>query len=46
MTFQAGYDPVLGATYFTRIADPGNKFLGTHPPNSARIAAVRAAVGK
>ena len=46
MTFQAGYDPVLGAAYFTRIVDPGNKFLGTHPPNSARIAAVRVAVGR
>lgn len=38
---KAGYDPVLGAAFFTRIADPGDKFLGTHPPNAARIETVR-----
>ncbi len=34
---RAGYDPLLGARFFTRIPDPGNVFLGTHPPNSERI---------
>lgn len=38
---RAGYDPVLGAAFFNRIPDPGDKFLGTHPPNSARLEAVR-----
>jgi predicted Zn-dependent protease len=38
---RAGYDPVLGAAFFTKIADPGNRFLGTHPPNAARIDIVR-----
>jgi len=38
---RAGYDPVRGAEYFTRIPDPGNRFLGTHPPNTARIETVR-----
>lgn len=38
----AGYDPVKGAAYFQRIPDPGNEFLGTHPPNAARIAVVKA----
>lgn len=38
---RAGYNPVRGAQFFTRIPDPGNKFLGSHPPNSARIKAVR-----
>jgi predicted Zn-dependent protease len=42
----AGYDAVRGAAYFTRIPDPGNRFLGTHPPNSDRIAVVRRAVGR
>lgn len=46
MTLSAGFDPVLGAAYFTRIPDPSNRFLGTHPPNNDRIAAVRAAVGR
>ena len=41
ITARAGYDPVRGAQFFTRIADPGNKFLGTHPPNGQRIAIVR-----
>ncbi|MGA9434503.1 MAG: M48 family metallopeptidase [Roseobacter sp.] len=38
---RAGYDPVRGAEFFTRIPDPGNRFLGTHPPNAQRIATVR-----
>ncbi|WP_111735179.1 M48 family metallopeptidase [Roseovarius amoyensis] len=37
----AGYDPVRGAAYFTRIADPGDRFLGSHPPNAKRIETVR-----
>ena len=40
---RAGYDPLRGAAYFTRIADPGNRFLGTHPPNADRIDTVRRA---
>lgn len=38
---RAGYDPVRGAQYFTRVPDPGNAFLGSHPPNAQRIATVR-----
>ncbi|MGH1579228.1 M48 family metallopeptidase [Planktotalea sp.] len=41
ITHKAGYDPVRGAAFFTRIADPGDAFLGTHPPNAARIETVR-----
>lgn len=41
ITHKAGYDPVRGAAFFTRIADPGNTFLGTHPPNAARVETVR-----
>ena len=41
ITHRSGYDPVKGARYFTRIPDPGNQFLGTHPPNSQRIAIVK-----
>ena len=43
ITHDAGYDPVLGAAFFERIPDPGNVFLGTHPPNAERIATVRQA---
>lgn len=41
IAFRAGYDPVRGAEFFSRIPDPGNRFLGTHPPNAARIETVR-----
>lgn len=41
ITHRAGYNPVKGAEYFTQIPDPGNRFLGTHPPNAQRIETVR-----
>lgn len=39
--WRAGYDPERGAEFFARIPDPGNRFLGSHPPNAARIETVR-----
>ncbi len=41
ITARAGFSPVRGAEYFNRIPDPGDRFLGTHPPNAKRIAVVR-----
>lgn len=41
ITHAAGYDPVRGAAFFSRIPDPGDRFLGTHPPNAQRIETVR-----
>lgn len=41
IAFYAGFDPVRGAAFFDRLGDPGNRFLGTHPPNAARKAIVR-----
>jgi predicted Zn-dependent protease len=41
ITKKAGFNPLRGAEFFTRIPDPGDKFLGTHPPNAARIEIVR-----
>ena len=41
ITYRAGYDPVRGSAFFGRIPDPGNKFLGSHPPNAARLQIVR-----
>jgi Zn-dependent protease with chaperone function len=38
---RSGFDPVNGAQFFTRIPDPGNRFLGSHPPNASRIEVVR-----
>lgn len=37
----AGYNPLRGAAFFFRIPDPGDRFLGTHPPNAERVAVVR-----
>ena len=41
----AGYDALRGAAFFARIPDPGDRFLGSHPANADRVAAVRRAVG-
>ena len=40
----AGYNAINGARYFERSPDPGNRFLGTHPPNANRVEAVRRAL--
>jgi len=37
ITYNAGYNPLIGAKYFDRLADPGDQFLGTHPPNAERV---------
>lgn len=39
----AGYDAVRGAAFFARIPDPGDQFLGSHPPNAQRLETVRQA---
>jgi predicted Zn-dependent protease len=36
IAFHAGYDPARGAEFFDRLPDPGDQFLGTHPPNADR----------
>jgi hypothetical protein len=41
IAFRAGFDPVRGAAFFNRLPDPGDRFLGTHPPNAARLEVVR-----
>jgi Zn-dependent protease with chaperone function len=41
LTARAGFDPLRGAEFFNRIPDPGDRFLGSHPPNAARIETVR-----
>lgn len=38
---KAGYNPLIGAEFFFRIPNPGDRFLGTHPANEARVAIVR-----
>lgn len=41
ITARAGFDPIRGAEFFNKIPDPGHRFLGTHPPNAARMDIVR-----
>ena len=41
IAYGAGFDAERGAGFFGRLPDPGNRFLGSHPPNAARIDAVR-----
>ncbi|MFY2825732.1 M48 family metallopeptidase [Ruegeria sp. MALMAid1280] len=40
ITHNAGYDPLIGAKYFDRLPDPGDQFLGSHPPNADRVQVV------
>ncbi len=41
IAFSAGFDPVRGAAFFDRLPDPGDQFLGSHPPNAQRQDVVR-----
>ena len=41
IAYLAGYDPVRGAAFFSRLPDPGDQFLGSHPPNAQRQEVVR-----
>ena len=44
IAYLAGFDPVRGAAFFARLPDPGDRFLGSHPPNAQRRAVVAATV--
>lgn len=46
IALMAGYDPVLGTGFFDRLPDPGDQFLGSHPPNAQRKAQVQAVVAR
>ena len=46
IAFVAGYDPMLGAAFFDRIPDPGDRFLGTHPANADRKRTVAATLAR
>lgn len=46
IALRAGFDPVRGAAFFDQLPDPGDKFLGSHPPNAQRQALVRATAAR
>ena len=41
ITRRAGFNPVKGAAFFSQLPDPGNRFLGTHPPHKDRIETIK-----
>lgn len=41
---RSGFDALRGAEFFDRLPDPGDQFLGSHPPNADRMATVRRTV--
>lgn len=44
ITERAGFDALRGAAFFDRLPDPGNQFLGSHPPNAQRRETVQRVV--
>ncbi|MDZ4095416.1 MAG: M48 family metallopeptidase [Paracoccaceae bacterium] len=44
IAWRAGFDPIRGAQFFSRLPDPGDRFLGSHPPNAQRVEQVRRTV--
>lgn len=44
IAYDAGYDPIRGARFFGRLPDPGDQFLGSHPPNTDRVRLVEKTV--
>ena len=46
IALRAGFDPVRGAAFFNRLPDPGDQFLGTHPPTANRLAVVAKTVAR
>lgn len=44
IALRAGYDALQGAQIFRRLPDPGNQFLGSHPPNTQRLREVERTV--
>lgn len=46
IAYRAGFDPRVGVRFFDRIPDPGNRFLGTHPPNAARVLTVQRTIAR
>jgi len=46
ITARAGYSPRRGVEFFYRLPDPGDRFLGSHPPNDDRISVVQATIDR
>ena len=46
ITHKAGYRPSVGVKFFARLPDPGDRFLGTHPPNPDRVRVVQQTIDR
>lgn len=46
ITHKAGYRPSVGVKFFDRLPDPGDRFLGTHPPNPDRVRVVQQTIAR
>lgn len=46
IAWRSGFDPVVGTGFFDRLPDPGDQFLGSHPPNAQRRAQVQKVVAR
>lgn len=46
ITCRAGFDPIIGARFFSQLPDPDAGVFGTHPPNAARVQIVRDTVAQ
>lgn len=44
IAFRSGFDPLRGSEFFDRLPDPGDQFLGSHPPNAERRLVVQRTV--
>ena len=41
IAYRAGFNPLIGAGFFTQVPEPGDRFLWSHPPNADRLDMVR-----
>lgn len=46
MAWYANYDPLKGAAFFSRLPDPSDRLMGSHPPNAQRQAVVAQTVAR
>ncbi|RWR32226.1 peptidase M48 [Sinirhodobacter populi] len=46
ISWDAGFDPARGVLFFNRLSDPGDQFLGSHPPNAQRVMVVRRTIAQ
>lgn len=46
ITHKSGYRPSIGVRFFSRLPDPGDRFLGSHPANPDRVRVVQSTIAR